>query len=128
MRHRSRRGSGLAESVVAAIVLIPIALCLLDLIVLVNANAMNDTAAKNAARAAANQPEGGLAKEAALSAISSFRASSIVNKIDLTDLLYDGNSVTCQITMKVHLPVPFPGLNDLTFVASDTEPVLTQKE
>ncbi len=57
MRVRKSRGGSLIETVSAAILLVPIALAILDVIVLVVANSMNDTAVKNAARAAANQED-----------------------------------------------------------------------
>ncbi len=120
---RSRRGSSLAESAVAAIVLIPIALCILDLLVLASANTMNDTAAKNAARAAANQADAATAGLAAQNALSTFHKSSIITDIGV-DLQYTAEQVTCETTMKVHLPVPFPGFSDLVFKAKDVEPVM----
>jgi len=126
MNSRVRKGSSLAESAVAAIVLIPIALAILDLIVLVSANSMNDTAAKNAARAAANQADQTTAGEAAANALSTFRKSSIITNIDVV-LQWTPDQVTCETTMKVHLPVPFPGFSDLVFKAKDVEPVIAQK-
>ncbi len=123
---RARKGSNLAESAVAAIILIPIALAILDLIVLVSANSMNDTAAKNAARAAANQADQPTAGEAAANALSTFHKSSIITNIDVV-LQWTPDQVTCVTTMKVHLPVPFPGFSDLVFTAKDVEPVIAQK-
>ncbi len=125
---RSGRGQGLIEAVAAAIVLIPLALCLMDLMVLVIANSMNDTLVKNCARAAANQATEGDALLAAQKSIKSFHASAIVNQdsLLLSGFNYDSKkgSVTAQTTMQVHLPMPFPGYSDMTFRAQDVEPIV----
>jgi Tfp pilus assembly protein PilV len=129
-KQRKARGSTLIESVVAALILVPIALCLFDLTIVVVANSMNDSAAKNAARAAANQPDGNSAFTAATNSLNSFSASSLIVKsisIQMFDYPADQNAVTCQTKMVVHLPVPFPGLSDITFMAQDVEPIVASK-
>lgn len=125
-RSRSGRGQGFAEAIAAAIVLIPIALCLLDLIVIVIANSMNDTAAKNAARAAANQKDANSATQAANKALTSFKSSAIVNSITIDGAVdYSGKDYVAVTTkMIVNLPVPFPGYSQMTFVAKDVEPIV----
>lgn len=125
---KNRRGTSAIEAVAAAIVLVPVALCLLDLIVIVIANSMNDTAAKNAARAAANQPDGPSAFNAARNAIQTFRSSQIVKSItiDIFDYPASKDAVTCQTRMVVHLPVPFPGFSEIQFVAKDVEPIVVK--
>lgn len=126
-QRRKSRGSGLMEAVMAAIILVPIALALLDLTVMVIANSMNDTAAKNAARAAANQPEGGAAFAAAQKALATFQASTLVKSLTLNDFDYPagGNgSVSLTTKMEVKLPVPFPGFAGYTFTARDVEPIV----
>jgi hypothetical protein len=129
--NRSRRGQSFIEAVCAAFIIIPIALCLLDLIVLVVANSMNDTAAKNAARAAANQPDGPSALAAAQKSLNSFHGSAIVNSIIIADLSYpdpnNSGAVSCVTQMQVHMPMPFPGFADITFKAEDVEPIVGAK-
>jgi hypothetical protein len=124
MRNRSRRGQGIVEAVTAAIVIVPIALCLFDFLVVIIGNSMNDTTCKNAARAAANQPDGasaGLAAEKAVLAVH----SPLLNSITLLPLDYVTNvSVTAHTRVSIHLPVPFPGYSDLIFDAEDTEPIV----
>lgn len=119
--NRNRRGQSFIEAVCAAFIIIPIALCLLDLIVLVVANSMNDTAAKNAARAAANQPDGGSAWQAAQKSVVSFHGSAIVTSLILDELNYpdpnNSGAVSCVTKMQVHMPMPFPGFADITFKA-----------
>jgi hypothetical protein len=119
----------LIEAVTAAIVLVPIGLCLLDLIVLVIADSMNDTAAKNAARAAANMPDFNSALAAAKQSLTATQNSSIVTSLSIATLDYpDANdSVTCQTIMQVRLPVPFPGISSITFKAKDSEPILVKE-
>ena len=128
MRTRSKRGTGFVEAVVAAIVLIPIALCLMDLIVLVIANSMHDTACKNAARAAANQPDQSSANSAADKSLESFRKSGIVKAIQINTVEYGDEAVAVETQMLVKLPVPFPGINDLSFKAVDIEPIVVMKK
>lgn len=123
---KSERGQGLVEAIAAAFILIPIALCLLDLIVVVMANSMNDTAAKNAARAAANQGDQASASLAAQKSIQSFKSSAIVSSIVLDNVDYppSKDGVTVRTKMEVNLPVPFPGYSHVTFVAQDVEPIV----
>ena len=130
MKRRSNRGSGLMEAVMAAIILVPIALALLDLTVMVIANSMNDTAAKNAARAAANQSQGGDAYDAAQKTLTTFHASTLVKSIAINDFTWPAGgvgSVSLATVMEVKLPVPFPGFAGYTFTAKDVEPIVGTK-
>lgn len=130
LKRRRTIGSGFVETVVGALFLIPIAFCLLDLIVLVIANSMNDTAVKNAARAAANQSSGGSATNAAALSLQAIKPSMLVKSIVLDDLTYDdvnNTTVTVRTRMIVKLPIPFPGFDEITFKAQDTEPIVSMK-
>jgi Flp pilus assembly protein TadG len=128
IRARKKSGQGLAEAVAVAIVLIPLAFCLFDFIVLIIANSMNDTLVKNCARAAANQDTEPKALDAAKKSIASFHPSTLINSDSMVLSGFDYNPtkgyVTAQTTMKVHLPMPFPGYSDLTFEAQDAEPIV----
>lgn len=125
-RRRSRKGASLIESALAALILIPIALAVLDLMVIVAANSMNDTACKNAARAGANQPDGPSAQKAADKSLDSFQTSGIVKSIVIEDYNYTGPKGVFSVTtsMVVNAPVPFPGLTNMTFKARAVEPVV----
>ncbi|MFN8550411.1 MAG: hypothetical protein U0103_02885 [Candidatus Obscuribacterales bacterium] len=128
-KRRTRRGVGLIEAIVMAIVLIPVTLFFLDLIVLVLANWTNDAACKNAARVAANQRIGDDAVKAAERAINSYRKNSIVKSIRMVTLDYDevGHTIVAvQTELVVHLPVPVPGYSDIKFIAKDVEPILVK--
>lgn len=131
MRSRTRRGQSFIEAVCAAFIIIPLALCLLDLIVLVVANSMNDTAAKNAARAAANQPDGNSALAAAQKSLSSFKKSAIITDVILQGLDYpdpnNAGAVSCKVKISVHMPMPFPGFSDIAFTAQAVEPIVGAK-
>lgn len=129
-RRRTSRGAQMAEAVLAAFILIPLTLGMLDLFVVVLANSMNDTAVKNAARAAANQDNGADAFNAAKQALQSFKSSSIVQSIEIDIFTYpaDKSEVTCQTIMRVHLPVPIPGASDVVFKAKDVEPIVGAKK
>lgn len=125
MQCRSRKGQALIETAVAGMVIIPIVLFLLDVAVLVLCNMSNDEAAKNAARAAANQPPA-TAQEAASKAISSFRKSPIIADLKIKNFNSSTETVTVSTEMNVKLPVPFPGITQYTFVAQSVQPVLAQ--
>ncbi len=128
MRKRTRKGSGLIEAVTAAIILVPLALAMLDLIMVVIANCLNDTAVKNAARAAANQGDGTSALNAAQNALEKFAASQIIKGIELEisgfDYPANKEAVTVETKMTVHLPVPVPGFGSIDFMAKDVEPIV----
>lgn len=122
---RAKRGASLIESALAALILIPIALAVVDLMVIVAANSMNDTACKNAARAGANQPDGPLAQQAADKSLATFQTSGIVKSIVIDDYVYvPKETFAVSTTMVVNPPVPFPGMSNLTFKAKAVEPVV----
>jgi len=127
---RTTKGSGLAEAAVAAIVLIPLALGMLDIIFIVLANSINDTACKNAARAAANETNGTLAKDAALKSLSSFQTSAIIPSLQLVslDIPPTADSVACKTKILVILPVPVPGCSQITFMANAVEPIVVKQQ
>jgi hypothetical protein len=127
---RKVRGSGLAEAAVAATFLIPLALGMLDIIFIVLANQINDTACKNAARAAANQTNGNSAKDAALKSLNSFQASSILPSLQLVslDIPPGADSVACKTKIVVILPVPVPGCSQVTFMANAVEPIVVKQQ
>jgi len=127
MKRRRAKGVGLVETIVIAIVLIPVTLFFLDLIVLVLANSINDGACKNATRVAANQATGPDALAAAKGAIEAVKSNSIVKSVRIVTLDYDElNHTTCSVETEVvvRLPVPFPGYSQFKFVARDVEPIL----
>jgi Tfp pilus assembly protein PilV len=125
---RAQRGSQLAEALVIGIFILMIALALIDLIVMVMANNVNDATAKNAARAAANEPTYPKALEAAQRAVkgrkgqsSGFISSLILQKLDYTD----NNIVSATTKMELQLPIPVPGIGGrFEFLAQATEPIV----
>ncbi len=127
---RRKRGSGLAEAAVAATFLIPLALGMLDVIFIILANSINDTACKNAARAAANQTNGNLAKDAALKSLNSFQPSSIIPDLKLVslDIPPTADSVACKTKIVVILPVPVPGCSQVSFMAQAVEPIVVKQQ
>lgn len=123
---RSRKGQGLMEAAAAAMFLIPIAMGLLNVTVMVISNMTNDTAAKNCARAAANQNSQPQAQQAAQKIINGIKTSSIITSVALSSVDYPASkeAVTVTTTMDVRLPVPFPGFDHQVFVAKAVEPIL----
>lgn len=135
MRHKKKfarksKGTSLTEAIVAAIIIVPVALFLLDLSVLVIANSINDKAAKNAARAAANHGNVNDSFNAANKSISTFRSSPIVKTLEIKAFKFPNSNnltaVSCTTRMVVKLPVPFPGFDNITFVAKAVEPIVGQ--
>ena len=125
-KKRSKKGASLIEAILAAFILIPIALAFLDVMCLVFANSVNDTAAKNCARAGANQPNVTSASEAATKCLATFQTSGIVKSIVIDDLSYEDNlgRCVCTTTMVVNVPVPFPGFSSMTFTNRAVEPIV----
>lgn len=125
-KRKRSRGASLIEAALGALILIPIALLILDIMCLVFANSINDTAAKNCARAGANQPNGNAAKAAADKALSTFQKSGIVKSIVISDLTWEdkGGNCICVTDMVVNLPVPFPGFTSANFRNRAVEPIV----
>jgi hypothetical protein len=126
-KHRGERGSQFVEAVAIGIFILMITLGLIDLVVIVMANSVNDAAAKNAARAAANQPDRRKAVEAALNAVNGRKGQiGFINALILQDLAYeDHNIVSCTTKMDLKLPVPVPGMGgNIQFMAQATEPIV----
>ena len=123
---RRSSGAGLVEAAAVGILILMITMALIDLIVLVMANSINDTAAKNAARAAANQAEYRTALQAAEHSIKGMNASGFITSLVLQDLVYtDKQTVQCITKMNLKLPIPIPGIKaDFEFTAQDTEPIV----
>src|SRR5882757_9264918 len=102
MKRRNAKGVGLVETIVMAIVLIPVTLFFLDLIVIVMANSANDGACKNATRVAANQNSGVDAVTAAEQSIKAVRSNSIVKSIRIVTLEYDEiNHTNCSVEREI---------------------------
>jgi Flp pilus assembly protein TadG len=123
---RQQKGQALIELAVGALFLIPLALFSLDIVTLVLANATNDVVAKNAARAAANQPTSGAAKQAADKAIAGVHKSTIITALGMKNFDYSKESVTVKTEIDVHLPVAFPGFAHYVFVAQSVQPIVAQ--
>jgi hypothetical protein len=125
---RKTRGQGLLEVCAGMMILIPISLFMLDMMVLVTTNVINDAAAKNAARAAANQSDLGAAKSAALKALQAYKKSTIITDLTLDDFTYpqSKDGVSVRTKMSVHLPGPFTSGHILTLLAQDVEPIVAQ--
>lgn len=123
---RGQRGSQLVEALGIAIFILMITLALIDLIVMVLANSVNDAAAKNAARAAANQPNYPKALQAAQNSVKGSKSSFFITSLILQKLDYsDKDIVSCTTKMELKLPIPIPGIGGtFAFMAQDTEPIV----
>ncbi|MBX9670507.1 MAG: hypothetical protein K2X93_23095 [Candidatus Obscuribacterales bacterium] len=125
---RNQKGQCFVEVICGMFILIPMALCALDLGVLVLGNSANDSLAKNCARAAANAQSQETAKAAAVKVITAFPSSPLIEKVELdtSKLNYDEKeTVTTETIITVRLPVTLPGtVERIAFRARATEPVV----
>ena len=128
MKGRKKRGGSLIEVAVAAIFLIPIVLGILDAITMVMANMDNDALAKNAARAAANQPDKTNAYSAAQRVITDFKLSQTVTNVTISDFNYTDShdEVLVATTMTVALPVQIASFQNVTFTAQSIQPIVSE--
>jgi Flp pilus assembly protein TadG len=120
---RGTKGNCFIECVLGGALLIPIALCMLDLGTLVLAAEMNDTAARQAARSAANEQTQALANQAAELAVEAYTPSQLTT-FDLTNVAYTTDSVSVKTSVDVKVPFQFPFLSEQTLIASATMPVI----
>ena len=125
---RGTKGNCFIECVLGGALLIPIALCMLDLGTLVLGAELNDTLARQAARAAANEQSQALAQDAVDKAAEPFEASpSNLTTFTVEPVDYkvsDPESVTVKSAVKIAVPFPFPFLSGETLVAQATMPVI----
>ena|ERR1700722_1327767 len=120
---RTTSGSSFIEALLGGFFLIIIALALLDLIVLVSGTSMNDSAAKVAARAAADQQDENGARAAALNALQEFKPTMLTT-ISLKNITWNTDRVTVLTTVQLRFPVPFPGHSEQAIDSTATEPVI----
>jgi Flp pilus assembly protein TadG len=125
--NRDHRGTSLIEVAIAGLILIPLALCMLDLLVFVTTSSINEGAAKTAARAAANQTDRPSALAAAQKALNDYQPTTIAT-IKLIDVAWTTDKVVVLTQVQVRLPVPFPGITTETVMAQATEPVVSITE
>lgn len=149
-----RKGQSIVETLVGIIVLVPIALFLLDILVICFANIANDNLAKSSARAAASAVSSDgigtaeVAFDSASLASSSLAESGIIKKPSggsfLTGFCWNADGVPQTrswpsatgmpsvgdlgviTSVEVHLPIPFPFLpSSYTFRAKAVEPIVS---
>jgi Flp pilus assembly protein TadG len=127
---RSRKGQALIETAVASIFIVPVVLGLLDVSVMVMANQINDSVAKNAARAAANQPDQMSAQKAAQNVFDHVAHSPIITNVSLNPggFNYSGSKdgVSVQSRMDVNLPVAIAGWQHQVFIAQSVQPIVSE--
>jgi Flp pilus assembly protein TadG len=123
---RKTKGEALISVAIGASILMTISFFALDLAFAVLANSCNDTLARNAARAAANQQDGGSANLAAQGVVQDFRTSKIIPAVQLAQFDYlNKESVTVITKMNVKVPCGVPGLPEyISFNAKHTEAIV----
>ncbi|PWU01570.1 MAG: hypothetical protein C5B53_02750 [Candidatus Melainabacteria bacterium] len=124
--NRKAKGEALVSVAIGASILITISFFVLDLIFAVLVNSCNDTLARNAARAAANQQDMASANLAATGVVGDFRTSNMIPAVSLVKFDYlTKESVTVITSMNVKVPCGVPGLpNYVTFNAQHTEAIV----
>ena len=122
---RGTKGNCFIECVLGGALLIPMALCMLDLGTLVLGAELNDTMARQAARAAANEQSQALAQDAADKAAEPFEASpSQLTTFSVDNVAYTTDSVSVKTSVQITVPFQFPFLSGETLVAQATMPVI----
>jgi Flp pilus assembly protein TadG len=120
---RGTKGNCFIECVLGGALLIPIALCMLDLGTLVLGAELNDTLARQAARAAANEQTQALAQDAADKAAEPFTTSQLTT-FSVDNVAYTTDSVSVKTSVQITVPFQFPFLSGETLVAQATMPVI----
>ena len=124
-------GSGIVETAVGLILVIPVLLCLVDVAALVLAQTANDSLAKQCARAAAEQIAGSGDPNAQV-AFNGYPNSSLITKQSCITVYPppSGGNVTVQCTTTIlctlPVPIPFGGPASQVFAARAIEPVVGQ--
>ena len=134
MRQRDNRGSGLVETLVGCLIIVPIVLFLIDCSSVIIAQTANDALAKQCARAAAECPDVGTGTTAANLIITQYTSANPGLITAPTCVITDTSptagawsDVQAQTTYTVNMPVPIPfsSVNHLTFQARSVEPVVS---
>lgn len=124
-RKRKTNGQCFVELIVGGIVMVPVMLFGLDVITLGLSCSINDHLAKEAARSAANQLNGGSAKTAASNVVARLKKSSILTKAEIVDFKYsDRDKVSVKTSLYVKVPAPFPYFQGANIFASAVEPIV----
>jgi len=100
---------------------------MLDLGSLVLGAELNDSLARQAARAAANEQNAGLAQNAVNNAAEDFQVSSSNSSLlafESANLNYSTDSVSVKTEVRVTVPFQFPFLSKANMVAQATMPVV----
>jgi Flp pilus assembly protein TadG len=124
---RATKGNCFIECCLGGALLIPIALCMLDLGTIVLAAELNQTAARQAARSAANEQTQALANQAAQLAVDAYAPNQLTS-YQLGPVNYTSDSVTVQTSVDVKVPFQFPFLSERTLVAQVTMPVIATNQ
>lgn len=126
IQRRSHRAQSSIEVILGSLVLITLTLFGLDLSVIVLANTANDSLAKSAARAAANQGSRLQAMDAAKQCVSEFKTSVLIVDVKMSgDFSYEEKrGVLVKTIMTVKVPVSFSGMELVKFEAQAAEPVV----
>jgi hypothetical protein len=122
---RGTKGNCFIECVLGGMLLIPIALCMLDLGTLVLGAELNDALARNAARAAANEQTSALAESAVNQKVEEFQTSpSELITFESANVDYTTDSVSVKSSVHIKVPFQFPFFSGETLVAQATMPVI----
>lgn len=104
--------------------MIPVMLFGTDIVALLLSQSVNEHVAKDAARAAANQPSASLAQQAATERVSAFTPSAMIVKLNLEGVSYSSQSVSVTTKANINMPAPFPFFSSTQLAAQATVPVV----
>jgi hypothetical protein len=124
----AKKGNALIESIVGVgIVFVPIVLMAADLAVMFHAAHLNEEFAEQLARLCATLPDRANAAQACSDVIKQYKLPANASDLRYSELAFDlGNQeVSLTTSLRVSLPVPFPGFDHLTVSANARQPIVS---
>lgn len=124
---RSKSGTSIIESVLGIIFVVILILFFIDIGAVVTCQTNNERMCKNAVRAASEKDKQSDAKQAAEEIVKNTKSSQIFSSPQMYDFNYDTASgmVSARTTAICNLPVPVPGIANLTTVEMQAKSVQT---
>lgn len=124
---RDAKGTSIIESVLGIVFVVILVLFFIDVGAVVTCQTNNERMCKNAVRAASEKDTAVEAKKAAEEIVKNTQASQIFTSPTMFDFEYDSSSgmVSAKTSAVCNLPVPVPGIANLTSVQMQAKSVET---
>ncbi|MBX9693039.1 MAG: hypothetical protein K2Z81_11690 [Cyanobacteria bacterium] len=124
---RREKGTSIIETVLGIIFVVVLILFFIDIGAVVTCQTNNERMCKNAVRAASEKDQANAAKAAAEDIIKNTKSSQLFTSPAMKDFEYDAGSgmVSARTTVVCNLPVPVPGVANLSKVEMQAKSVET---